>query len=99
MPNELEGVRLGRVGPCGGLKFTKSPDATWEPRPIDEVVLAIGVGVHVRGSYRPDERVGGDRCGAGCRACWQRVVSRYICSARAGSRRVCHSAWLASFPA
>ena len=27
--------------------------------------------------------------------CWQRVVSRYICSARAGSSRVCHSAWLA----
>ena len=25
--------------------------------------------------------------------CWQRVVSRYICSARAGRSRVCHSAW------
>jgi hypothetical protein len=29
------------------------------------------------------------------RSCSQRVVSMWNCSARAGSRRVCHSAWLA----
>ena len=29
------------------------------------------------------------------RSCSQRVVSRWSCSARAGSRRICHSAWLA----
>lgn len=29
------------------------------------------------------------------RSCSQRVVSMWSCSARAGRRRVCHSAWLA----